>query len=48
MRIKTISQQMYGDINQKLNLIRAQINADIRKKCLEVLEKKKEDGKNGS
>jgi hypothetical protein len=44
MKIKTISQQMFGDINQKLNLIRAQMNSDTRKKCLEVLEKKKEDG----
>ena len=48
MLIKNISQQMYGNINQELNLIRAQMNADISKKCLDVLEKKKEDRENGS
>ncbi len=48
MKIPTIHQQMFGDINKKLNSVRAQMNADIRKKCFEILEKKRQGGANGS
>ncbi len=47
MRIPTIHQQMFGDINRKLNSVRKQMNADIRKKCFERLEEKRRGGANG-
>lgn len=42
MKIPTLHQQMFGDMNKKLNSLRAQMNEDIRKKCLEAVERKKE------
>jgi len=41
-RIPTISQQMFGDVNKRLNNIRAKMNEKIKEKCFETLERKKE------
>mgnify|MGYP001567322214 CR=1 FL=1 len=40
MKIPTLKQQMFGDINKELNEIRNRMNDEIRKKCLEILEEK--------
>ena len=42
MKAETLRQQMFGDINKKLNQKRAQMNEEVREKCFEILEKKKE------
>lgn len=42
MRIPSLRQQIFGNINKQLNQIRAQMNRKIREECLEVLAKKRE------
>ncbi len=42
MKIPTIREQMFGDTNKKLNNIRAEMNEEIREKCFEIIDKKKE------
>lgn len=41
MRIPTLHQQMFGDINKKLNQTRAKMNEEIREECFRILERKK-------
>ena len=51
MKAQNISQQMFGDVNKKLNYMRAQMNEEVREKCFEILDKKKEQNQgdvNGS
>lgn len=40
-KIPTISQQMFGDVNERLNVIRAKMNAEVHEKYEELQEKKK-------
>ncbi len=42
MKIPTLHQQMSGDVNKKLNSLRAQMNREVRQKCSEALERAKE------
>ena len=48
MKAPTLHQQMFGDINRQLNTIRARINREIKAECLEIMERKKEDGKDAA
>ena len=41
MRIPSLRQQRFGNINKQLNQIRAQMNRKIRGECFEMLAKKK-------
>ena len=43
MKIPTLHQQMFGDINKQLSNIRAQLNEEIQEKCFEILEKNNRD-----
>ena len=47
MKIPSMHQQMFGNINKQLSQIRAKMNAEIKEKCLETLEKKKEESEGG-
>ncbi len=47
MGIPTLRQQMLGDVNKKLNQIRAQINRDITDKVFELHDKKREEKQEG-
>lgn len=40
MKIPTLKEQMFGDINKELNEIRNRMNDEIRKQCLEILKEK--------
>jgi hypothetical protein len=42
MRIPTLRQQLFGDIDKQLNARRTQMNREIREQCFEALERKKE------
>ena len=42
MKIPTRSKQMFGDVNKRLNGIRAQMNQEIKEKYFEISERKKE------
>ena len=44
MRIPSLRQQRFGDINKQLNQLRAQMNRKIREECFEILAEKR--GKN--
>ncbi len=45
MKMPTLHEQMFGDINKQLNNIRAQMNEEIREKFLKISERKKEPHK---
>ena len=45
MKAVSLHQQMFGDLNKKLNEKRAQMNEEIREKCFEILDKKEEQKK---
>jgi len=40
-KIPTISQQMFGDLNTRLNSIRNNMNDKIKEKAEDLMEKKK-------
>ena len=43
MKIPSLKQQIFGDINKKLNAIRRQMNHDIIEQMLEGNAKKEDD-----
>ena len=45
MRIPSLRQQRFGNINKQLNQFRAQMNRKIREECFEILAKKREQNK---
>ena len=46
MKIPSIKQQIFGDLNRQLNSKRRQMNAQIRDEILESINKKREAEKN--
>lgn len=47
MSIPSLKKQYFGDFNEMLRRKRAEMNQEIREKCLEILAKKKEGDKDG-
>ena len=46
MKIPSLKQQYFGDLNRQLNSKRRQMNADIREEILERINKNKESEQN--
>ncbi len=45
MPIPTLKKQILGDFEKQLNKIRNKMNQDIADKCLEIIEKRKQNMK---
>lgn len=46
MKIPSLKQQYFGDLNRQLNAKRRQMNADIREEILERIQKNKQNEEN--